>query len=40
MEVYKILNNTDLVNKENLFQMDTYQSTRGHPFKCSRDVQE
>ena len=33
VEVYKILNNTDLVNKEKLFQMATYQSTRGHPFK-------
>ena len=33
MEVYKILNTIDLVNKEELFQMAKYQSTRGHPFK-------
>ena len=33
VEVYKILNNTDLVNKEKLFQMATYRSTRGHPLK-------
>ena len=33
MEVYKILNNIDLVNKEKLFQMAAYRSTRGHPFK-------
>ena len=32
-EVYKILSNTDLVNKEKMFQMATYRSTRGHPFK-------
>ena len=31
--IYIILNNTDLVNKEKLFQMATYQSTRVHPFK-------
>ena len=39
-EVYKILNNTDLVNKVKLFQMATYQFTRGHPLKvfnrCAR----
>ena len=33
VEVHKLLNNTDLVNKEKLFQVATYQSTRGHPFK-------
>ncbi|MEW8547283.1 MAG: reverse transcriptase domain-containing protein, partial [Candidatus Thiodiazotropha sp.] len=33
VEVYKILNNIDLVNKEKLFQMATYQATRGHPLK-------
>ena len=33
MEVNTILDNIDLVNKEKLFQMATYRSTRGHPFK-------
>ena len=33
VEVYKILNKIDLVNKEKLFQMAAYRSTRGHPFK-------
>ena len=30
MEVYKILNKIDLVNKDKLFKMATYQATRGH----------
>ena len=33
VEVCKILNNIDLVNKEKLFQMAAYRSTRGHLFK-------
>ena len=33
VEVYKILNNTDLVNKDKLFKMATYQATRGHSLK-------
>ena len=33
VEVYKILNTIDLVNKEKLFQIATYQSARGNPFK-------
>ena len=32
-EVYKILNNIDLVNKDKLFMMATYKATRGHPLK-------
>ena len=41
VEVDKILNNTDFVNKENkLFQMTTYRSTRGHPSSCLRDVRD
>ena len=33
VEAYKILNNTDLVNKDKLFKMATYQALRGHPLK-------
>ena len=33
MEVYKILKNSDLVNKERLLKKATYQATRDHPFK-------
>lgn len=33
IEVYKIMNNIDLVNKDKLFEMATYHQTRGHPFK-------
>ena len=33
VELYKILNNIDLVNKDKLFKMATYQATRGHPLK-------
>ena len=33
VEVYKILNNTDLVNKDKLLKIATYQAMRGHPLK-------
>ena len=33
VDVYKILNSTDLVSKDSLFKMATYQATRGHPLK-------
>ena len=33
VDVYKILNSTDLVSKDKLFKMATYQATRGHPLK-------
>ena len=33
VEVFKILNNIDLANKDKLFEMGTYQTTRGHPLK-------
>ena len=33
VEVYKIMNDIDLANKEKLFQMATFQATRGHPLK-------
>ena len=32
-EVYKILNNIDLVNKDKLFEMATIRQMRGHPLK-------
>ena len=38
VEVYKILNNIDLVNKGKLFKMATHQTTRGHPLKLSKDA--
>ena len=33
VEVYKILNNIDIIEKDRLFTMATYSSTRGHPQK-------
>ena len=33
IQVYKILNNIDLVDKEKLFTIAEYRQTRGHPFK-------
>ena len=33
VEVYKIMNDIDLANKDKLFQMATFQATRGHPLK-------
>ena len=33
VEVYKIMNDIDLANKDKLFQMATFQTTRGHPLK-------
>ena len=33
VEVFKILNNIDLANKDKLFEMATYRTTRGHPLK-------
>ena len=33
MEVFKILNNIDLANKDKLFEMTTYQTTPGHRLK-------
>ena len=33
VEVYKILNNIDFVNKDKLFKMATYQATWGHSLK-------
>ena len=33
MEVFKILNNIDLANKDELFEMAIYRTTRGHPLK-------
>ena len=33
IQVYKILNNIDLVDKEKLFTITEYRQTRGHPYK-------
>ena len=33
VEVYKIFNNIDITEKDRLFTMETYSSTRGHPQK-------
>ena len=33
IQVYKILHNIDLVNKEKLFTTAEYRQTRGHPYK-------
>ena len=33
IQVFKILNNIDLVDKEKLFTIAEYRQTRGHPFK-------
>ena len=33
VEVYKIMNDIDLANKDKLFQMATFQATCGHPLK-------
>ena len=33
VEVFKILNNIDLANKDKLFQMAIYRTTSGHPLK-------
>ena len=33
VEVFKILNNIDLANKDKLFEMATYRTTSGHPLK-------
>ena len=33
IQVYKILNGIDKVEKDKLFTMATYQATRGHPMK-------
>ena len=33
IQVYKILNNIDKVDKDSLFKMSTYQATRGHSQK-------
>ena len=33
VQVYKIMNDIDMVNKEKLFTMSHYTGTRGHSFK-------
>ena len=33
IQVFKILNNIDLVDKEKLFTIAEYRQTRGHPYK-------
>ena len=36
MQVYKILNDIDIVDKDKLFKMSVYGSTRGHPKKYTK----
>ena len=36
IEVYKIINNIDQIEKENLFTVSTYTATRGHQLKLAK----
>ena len=37
VQVYKILNDIDKVDKAKLFSMATYNRTMGHPFKLFKE---
>ena len=36
-QVYKILNDIDMVDKDKLFELATYRQTRGHPLKLYKE---
>ena len=38
IQVYKILNDIDIVDKEKLFTKAQYTATRGHSFKLKEDL--
>ena len=38
VQVYKIMNAIDMVNKEKLFTMSQYTETRGHSFKIYKEM--
>lgn len=37
IQVYKILNDIDIVDRDKLFKLATYSQTRGHPFKLYKE---
>lgn len=37
IQVYKILNDIDIVDRDKLFKLATYRQTRGHPFKLYKE---